>query len=180
MGKKKNLLYKVLIIGPGSVGKTSLLYRFVRNEFKGNYTITMGANFLTKEIKFKKAKVKLQLWDIGGQERFKFLHATYYKMTAGALLCFDLTRYDTYDTMSEWLSEMYDILKEKIPFVLIGNKVDLVEAVGRMIDQDESKEFAESNGGIYIETSAKTGANVEEAFRELARRMAESKGIMIE
>ena len=71
------------------------------------------------------------------------------------------------------------MIKEKIPFVRIGNKADLIEAIGRMIDEEESKQFAESNGGIYIETSAKTGQNVEDAFRELACRMAESKGINI-
>lgn len=168
---EKNWIFKILLIGPAAVGKTSLLYRFVNKKFAGNYITTMGANFLTKILKLEKNSVNLQLWDIGGQQRFKSLHQTFYKAASGALIIFDLTRAETYDKVEMWRSEMIEILKDEVPFALIGNKADLLEDVGRAVDGNEAKKYAEDKGSFYIETSAKTGENVEEAFIELTRRM---------
>ena len=168
--------FKVLLIGPGEVGKTSLLMRYVKNQFNADYLITIGAQFLTKDVQFKKDIANLQIWDMGGQERFKFLHKQFYTASDGALLIFDLTRADTYDVMHEWLSEMFEILDTEIPFVLIGNKIDLIKEMGRFMDEGEAKSFAKSKNSIYIETSAKTGEKVEEAFKELTIRMAKAKG----
>ena len=88
---------------------------------------------------------------MGGQERFKFLHKQFYTASDGALLIFDLTRSKTYEVMHEWLAEMYEILNEEIPFVFIGNKVDLIKEVGRVMNAKQAKKFAESKKSIYIE-----------------------------
>ena len=111
------------------------------------------------------------IWDIGGQEKFRFLHQHFYKGTKGALLIFDLTRDQTFREMEEWISEVYKTLGEKIPLVLIGNKLDLVEEIGDVVNREEARSFAEKESRIYIETSAKSGQNVEEAFTELTKRM---------
>lgn len=169
----KKIVFKVLLLGPAAVGKTSLLHRFVKNMFAEKYTLTIGVEFLAKDLKIEKKKIRLTIWDIGGQKRFKFLHERFYKGTRGILLIFDLTNYQTFEEMEEWLSEAYEILGEKIPFVLIGNKSDLLDEVGDVVDSNEARKFAEDKGSIYIETSAKTGENVEEGFTELTKRMLE-------
>jgi len=176
MGKK--FLFKVVLIGEGGVGKTSTLNRFVKNQFQEQYILTIGANFLKKEVKFKKTTVNLIIWDMAGQSRFASFRKNFYTDTSGALLIFDLTRADTYYKLENWIKELNESAGE-IPFVLIGNKCDLLEDLGRSIDPIKTEEFARNRNSIYIETSAKTGENVEEAFKELTRRMAESKGVEI-
>jgi small GTP-binding protein len=166
------LSYKVIIVGPGAVGKTSLLNRFVHNEFTLKYKLTIGVDFLTKTLEYEPSKsVKLHIWDIGGQERFKFLHRSFYDGAFGALLVFDLSRQHTFSGMKTWLSEMRGIIKRDIPKVIIGNKVDLLPEIGRIIERDEAERYAKEEDCFYIETSAKTGENVEKAFINLTNSM---------
>ncbi|MFX1327471.1 MAG: Rab family GTPase [Promethearchaeota archaeon] len=164
--------FKVLLLGAPSVGKTSILYRYVKDKFSLDYILTIGINFLTKEVNVaKKNRTKLVIWDIGGQKRFKFLHKEFYEGTNGALVIFDLTRYNTFEEIEEWLSEMFEILNEEIPFIIIGNKSDLVQEISHSVDSNLVREYAEKKNSLYIETSAKTGENITEAFHELAQRM---------
>ena len=167
---------KVLLTGAAAVGKTSLVQRFIKNRFAANYKLTVGVDILTKDVEFKPGEVAtLSIWDIGGQQRFEFIRSTFYKGAAGALLVFDLTREQTYIETRKWLTEIRQFSNENIPFVLIGNKVDLLEDVGEVIDREDARAFAEKEGSIYIETSAKTGINVDGAFTELTRRIVESR-----
>lgn len=167
---------KVLLTGAAAVGKTSLVQRFIKNRFAANYKLTVGVDILTKDVEFKPGEIAtLSIWDIGGQQRFEFIRSTFYKGAAGALLVFDLTREQTYTETRKWLTEIRQFAGENIPFVLIGNKLDLMEDVGVVIDRDEARRFAESEGSIYIETSAKTGEKVDEAFTELTRRIIDSR-----
>ena len=167
---------KVLLTGAAAVGKTSLVQRFIKNRFAANYKLTVGVDILTKEVEFKPQEIAtLSIWDIGGQQRFEFIRSTFYKGAAGALLVFDLTREQTYTETRKWLTEIRQFAGENIPFVLIGNKADLVEDVGVVIDRDEARKFAENEGSEYIETSAKTGEHVDEAFTNLTRRIIDSR-----
>ncbi|TFG24775.1 MAG: GTP-binding protein [Promethearchaeota archaeon] len=167
---------KVLLTGAAAVGKTSLVQRFIKNRFAANYKLTVGVDILTKDVEFKPGEIAtLSIWDIGGQQRFEFIRSTFYKGAAGALLVFDLTREQTYTETRKWLTEIRQFAGENIPFVLIGNKLDLMEDVGVVIDRDEARKFAENEGSIYIETSAKTGERVDEAFTELTRRIIDSR-----
>jgi small GTP-binding protein len=167
---------KVLLTGAAAVGKTSLVQRFIKNRFAANYKLTVGVDILTKDVEFRQGEIAtLSIWDIGGQQRFEFIRSTFYKGAAGALLVFDLTREQTYTETRKWLTEIRQFAGENIPFVLIGNKVDLIEDVGVVIDRKEAEAFAKKEGSIYIETSAKTGVKVDNAFTELTRRIIDSR-----
>jgi len=167
--------FKVILIGAGAVGKTSLVRRFIEGTFSKSYKMTIGVDFMTKAVTLKTEElVKLTIWDIGGQQRFKVLRRGFYNGSHGALVVFDLSRADTYVEMRKWLKEMKQFAGGDVPFLLIGNKLDLIEQVGEVINRKEAMEFAENEGSIYIETSAKTGNNVESAFVGLTNKMVKN------
>ena len=164
--------YKLILIGPSAVGKTSLLDRFIHNKFSQSYKLTIGVDFMNKDVTIGDSTIKLNIWDIGGQDRFKAVRKSFYSGASGALLIFDLTRTATYEgVIDKWYPEMLQFASSEVPFILIGNKKDLVGDVGRAVESNMAEEFAVKNGSIYIETSAKTGENVDEAFTKLAQRI---------
>jgi len=167
---------KIILTGSAAVGKKWLVQKFIKNRFAANYKLTVGVDILTKDVEFRPGEIAtLSIWDIGGQQRFEFIRSTFYKGSAGAILIFDLTREQTYIETRKWLTEIRQFAGENIPFVLIGNKADLVEDVSAVIDRDEVRKFVKNEGGIYIETSTKTGEHVDESFTELTRRIVDSR-----
>ena len=164
--------FKLIVIGPGAVGKSSLIRRFVENKFSLHYKFTIGVDFMTKTVEYEPGKsAKLTLWDIGGQERFKILRRSFYEGTNGALVVFDLSRAKTFSKMKDWNSDMKQLIGERIPVVIIGNKSDLISEIGEVIDQKEPSNYAKKENSIYIETSAKAGDNIENAFIELTKKI---------
>jgi small GTP-binding protein len=164
-------VFKVIIIGPGAVGKTSLLHRFVENKFSFRYKMTIGADFLSKIIDYKGTTVRLQIWDIGGQDRYKFLRSSFFDGANGAFLVFDLSRWHTFEEIEGWLSDLREYAGEHVPFALIGNKVDLIDKRDEFYERESAEVFAKKEKTYYVESSAKTGENVEGAFLNLTHKM---------
>ena len=173
--EESEYVFKLVLIGPGAVGKTSLMRRFVNDKFSHSYSVTIGVDFLSKQLKIDTTNIRITIWDIGGQSRFKFLRGNFYNGASGTLLIFDLSRDETYKEIRKWLEEFRQFAGDEKPFVLIGNKADLLEDIGDVTPRDEARKFAEQEGSIYIETSAKSGENVEEAFVELTKLMITSQ-----
>ena len=153
--------FKVLVIGPAAVGKSSLIRRLVENKFSLHYKFTIGVDFMSKVVEYETGNsAKLTMWDIGGQERFKVLRRNFYEGANGALVVFDLSRAQTFTKMKEWLSDLKQTLEVDIPILIIGNKIDLIADVGEVTDRTEAQQFAKKENAMLIETSAKTGDKV--------------------
>ncbi len=166
----KVLMIKVVLLGDPAVGKTSLIQRFVHHSFSGSYKATLGLDLSLKEIKFPRATVKLQLWDMGGQSATKSLRLRFYKGTRGALLVYDTTRRKTFQNLQIWLQELEDNVPIPVPFIVLGNKGDLKE-LGAVTEEEENSWANNANAITHFRTSAKTGTNVEDAFRNLAEKI---------
>lgn len=164
---------KVVMIGAGGSGKTALVNRFLTHKFSEEYIVTIGSQFAVKTVEVEAANgrsvvVKLLVWDLAGQQRFDFIRGSYYRGSKGALLVFDTTRKSTWLELPKWIKETEDALGERIPIILLANKVDLVEH--RVITREMGEQFTREHGLTgYLETSALTGQNVEEAFNILAK-----------
>jgi len=167
---------KIILIGIPNSGGDELINRFVKNRFGANYKLTVGVDIVTKDVEYRQGEIAtLSIWDIGGQRRFDFIRSTFYKGSAGALLVFDLTREQTYREIGNWLTEVRQFAGESMPFVLIGNKVHLLNLMNSPINREEIRKLVKSEGGIYIEVSPNSIDIVEDAFCELTRRIIESR-----
>lgn len=164
---------KVLLIGPDC--KSKLFHKVVRNRFQANYKLTVGVDILTKDVEFEPGKIAtLSIWDVGNQERFKFIRSTFYKGAAGVILVFDLTREPTYKEIKDWFKEIKEITGS-IPFVLIGNTIQLLKLGNKAIIRKEAREFAEKERGIYIETTPTIIENLEGAVLKLTQMVIGSR-----
>ena len=163
---EKDFIFKICLLGEANVGKTSLVYRFIKNMFKEDFKSTLGVNLLKKDVEIEGKVVSTQIWDLGGQESFKSLRKLYLQGAHGALIIYDSTKKITFEKVEEWVQNFRDT-RENEPLLLIGNKIDLKSKI--KVDEKEAREFAEKNKMTFLLTSAKTGDNVEKAFKDLIR-----------
>ncbi|XP_050171650.1 ras-related protein Rab-4A [Myiozetetes cayanensis] len=164
-----DFLFKFLVIGNAGTGKSCLLHQFIEKKFKDDSNHTIGVEFGSKIINVGGKYVKLQIWDTAGQERFRSVTRSYYRGAAGALLVYDITSRETYNALTNWLTDARMLASQNIVIILCGNKKDL--DADREVTFLEASRFAQENELMFLETSALTGENVEEAFVQCARKI---------
>jgi small GTP-binding protein len=154
--------FKIMMLGDASVGKTSLTMRYISGFFMEDLKLTIGVDFYSKTTEFRNKKVKLQIWDFGGEERFRFLLSQYSKGANGAFFLYDITNQTSLDHLPDWTQVIREHAGD-IPIMLIGSKVDLDEF--RAVSRDDGILAAKKyNLSSFVELSSKTGENVEKAF----------------
>jgi len=167
MSETYDYLFKFIVIGDASTGKSCILHRFTENKFKENSTHTIGVEFGSKIVQVGGKTVKLQIWDTAGQERFHSVTRSYYRGTAGALVVYDMTNRESYTHVAKWLKDAKELSSPEITLILVGNKRD------RESDRDvtflEASQFSQENNLKFVETSAFNGEGIEEVFLQCAR-----------
>jgi small GTP-binding protein len=164
---------KICLLGEANVGKTSLVYRFIENKFRDNYKSTLGVNLLKKDLNIEKyGGVVATIWDLGGQDSFRSLRKLYLEGANGALIIFDWTQKESFLKLDSWIQD-FRLERESEPILLIGNKDDLKDK--EKVSKKEALELARRYGLDFLSTSAKTGSNVEEAFKTVIRTILESQ-----
>ena len=167
--RDENMEYimKLVLLGEAGVGKTLLIYRFIEQRFSTDFKSTLGVNLLKRVVEIDGNDVTCSIWDLGGQETYKKLRKLYLDGASGALIVFDVANMDSFEKLNDWLSSFRDI-RGDAPALLIGNKIDLNKL--RKVSTKDAQSYADENNFIkYIEASAKTGKNVEVAFKNLIR-----------
>merc|ERR1712093_520067 len=162
-------LFKYIIIGDTGVGKSCLLLQFTDKRFRADHDLTIGVEFGARLVTIDGKQIKLQIWDTAGQESFRSITRSYYRGAAGALLVYDITRRETFNSLASWLDDARQHANANMTIMLIGNKSDLTHR--RAVTTEEGEAFAQEHGLVFMETSAKTAHNVEEAFINTARKI---------
>ncbi|XP_076645310.1 uncharacterized protein LOC143354830 [Halictus rubicundus] len=158
---------KVVALGSQGVGKTSMIIRFIRKILCEQVHPTVGAHFFTCTMNVENTRVVLKVWDTAGQEKFRSMAPMYYRNANAALLVFDLTRYDTFTAVKDWVTELRKNVEESIVMVVIGNKSDLKEQ--REVDAEEGRAYATKIGAGYHETSVVLDDGIENVFLDVGR-----------
>ncbi len=166
--------FKVVMLGDGAVGKTALTIRFTQNHFEADYKRTIGSDFAIKRLNVpeRDATVTLQVWDLAGQPRFEVVRQSFYRGARGGLLVFDVTRRRTFINLERWRQESFEAIGMHVPVVVVANKVDLESS--RVVSREEAEEYSQKIGSLYVESSALTGQNVEDAFVKLCTVMIDN------
>ena len=167
---KFDYLFKLLIIGEVSVGKTCLLLRYADDSFTQNHLTTLGIDFKTKFITINNSVIKLQIWDTAGQERFRTITKSYYKDANGIILTYDISNSDSLKNIQNWMKLIEQNAEDGVCKILVGNKCDLEN---RVIQKEEGEKIAQDFGMKFFETSAKSDINVDEAFNCLVSMILE-------
>ena len=159
------MIFKILIIGDSTTGKTNILSKYLHNKFDKASKATIGVELCRKIYTIKNEKVEAQIWDTAGQERYRSMTKAYYKGALGALIVYDITKKETFDNIENWIADLRNSADKKATIILVGNKNDLEEErkVSKDIGESKAKEF----GFAFLETSALNGSNIELAFQTL-------------
>lgn len=162
---EKRYVFKIVVLGDGAVGKTSLIARFAEKTFKSEYKPTLGTNIIIKELKTGNNSIKLLLWDIAGQAKWADVRHLYYRGAQGCIIVYDVTRPLSFESVPIWYKDLIKFSGE-IPRILLANKVDLTDI--RKIQKTDGLKKADEMKAEYFETSAKDGTQVNEAFEKIS------------
>jgi small GTP-binding protein len=166
-------LFKVILVGDTGVGKTSLLLRFVEDTWEDSNQTTIGIDYRTKQINVRNKNVRLLLYDLSGQERFRSLGNLYYRSCNGLVFVYDVTKRETFENIEHWIKEVDQYIPPGTPKILIGTKNDL--EAQREVLYTEGQEFAKKNGMRFFENSARNPNQIDEPFNYLSTKMLLSK-----
>ncbi len=172
MAEDYDYLFKILLIGESGVGKSCLLLKYADDAYTESYISTIGVDFKIKTETLNGKSIKLQIWDTAGQERFRTITSSYYRGAHAIVVVFDLTDNDSFVSLEKWLKEIDRFVNRSHVTMLIGTKADMTAK--RCISKELATEFADVRGMKYVETSAKTGEGVGEAFTQLCISLIES------
>ena len=166
-----DVIFKIVIVGESGVGKSNLVSRYLKNEYKQDTKATVGVEFGEKKYTYNNMKIKAQIWDTAGQERYRSITSMYYKGAKGALCVFDLSSKESFEKVDVWINEMKKQAGDNINLILIGNKVDLPEDQ-KKVKTEEGEMKAKQFGIAYMETSALKSTNVDKAFNYMIEEIA--------
>ena len=161
--------YKIVFLGNQNVGKTSIIHRFIYETFEENYQATIGIDFMSQKMFVEDKIIILNLWDTAGQERFKSLIPSYIKDSAVAIVCYDVTNAESFQSVGKWIEDARAIRDDDVMLILVGNKADMDAT--RQVTTEQGKAYAEEMNLGFYETSAKTGANIKTMFNDLAKKL---------
>ena len=163
-------VYKVLLLGDSTVGKTCFLMKYTDKTFQDIHMATIGLDYRLKSMKLKSGKsIKLQIWDTAGQDRFRAITKNYYKGSHGIILIYDITNIQSFENVKTWVNQIREEASPNVIIYIAGNKVDMENE--RKVDKDDGEKLAEDLGFPFVETSAKNGININETFEDLVERI---------
>ena len=163
-------VYKVLLLGDTTVGKTCFLMKYTDKTFQDIHMATIGLDYRLKTMKLKSGKdIKLQIWDTAGQDRFRAITKNYYKGSHGIILIYDVTSLKTFENVKSWVSQIHEEISDKVVIYLVANKIDMDDL--RKVTKEEGKKLAEELDVPFVETSAKTGENIDYIFSDISERI---------
>ncbi|XDT31888.1 Ras family [Nakaseomyces glabratus] len=163
---------KLVLLGEAAVGKSSIVLRFVSNDFSENKEPTIGAAFLTQRVTINEYTVKFEIWDTAGQERFASLAPMYYRNAQAALVVYDVTKPQSFIKARHWVKELQEQASKDIIIALVGNKIDVLEnGTERSVSREEAEKLAEEENLLFFETSAKSGENITDVFLAIGEKV---------
>ena len=171
--EQKEFIYKILLLGDSSVGKTCFLMRYTDNTFQDIHMSTIGLDYKLKNVQLEDGKmVKIQVWDTAGQDRFRSITKNYYKGAHGIILIYDVTENKSFENVKNWMNQIKEEVSNRVTIVLVGNKIDDEE--NRKITTEQGESMAKEFDIMFFECSAKTGENIDGIFNNLVKKVVEN------
>ena len=172
-------VYKVLLLGDSTVGKTCFLMKYTDKTFQDIHMATIGLDYRLKSMKLKSGKnIKLQIWDTAGQDRFRAITKNYYKGSHGIILIYDVTNLQTFENVKTWVNQIREEASPNVVIYIAGNKIDIEDE--RKVEKESGEKLAEEFGFPFVETSAKNGININETFEDLVERIDKVYGNVVQ
>lgn len=164
---------RIILIGDSGVGKSSIILRYLQDDFKEKFPCTAGVEIGTKTLTIDGEEIKLQIWDTAGQERYRNVTKSFFKSALGVLIVFDLTSKESFKNLEEWFNLIDQHAPEDVSICVLGNKIDLKKEI--TVKHEEINQFLENKIAKYYEVSAKSGLNIEKAFFEISQSIKQKK-----